>query len=538
MTGWRGLVRLAWRRDRIMISVVLVCIWLLSYYSASVVPTLYSTTDELVAANSAANLSTGVVAMYGHIYDTASVGGVAANKVAMLDFLTLAFLVIAIVRRHTRGEEESGRFELLGATPVGRLAPLGAAMIVACGASVVSGVVTIPAVIAGGWPVGGSILFGLAQVGVGLSFAGLTAVAVQLSSSYRACGAWIFGAFGVTFILRMLGDVNWDKPGRIISWFSPLGWAQQVRYFDGGAEVGVLGTIDIGPGRAWPLILPIGLLVVTVALAAWLQSRRDLGAGLLADRPGPATGKLGTPLGLAWRLQRAGFIGWLITFVILGGLFGAIVDTIGGLMTGAATDLLSKLGGVGTFNDVYLTLVGVMGAFGAAAFGIGAALRLRTEESSGHLESVLATRVTRLTFFWSHAIIAFVGSTVLMAAMGLTMSAAHGKGSSGFWREASPAFAHLPAVWVMIGLALVAVAWLPRFDWLGWGLLALVVFIGELGPLMNLPDWVQKISPFSDTPKIPVEAMNWTTEAILTAVAVVLVVAAVVGYRRRGMPVT
>jgi ABC-2 type transport system permease protein len=73
--------------------------------------------------------------------------------------------------------------------------------------------VTIPAVIAGGWPVAGSILFGLAQVGVGLSFAALTAIAVQLSSSYRACGAWIFGALGVTFILRMLGDVNWDKPG-------------------------------------------------------------------------------------------------------------------------------------------------------------------------------------------------------------------------------------------------------------------------------------------------------------------------------------
>jgi ABC-2 type transport system ATP-binding protein len=47
VTGWRGLVRLAWRRDRIMIGVVLVCIWLLSYYSAVVVPTLYSTTNEL-----------------------------------------------------------------------------------------------------------------------------------------------------------------------------------------------------------------------------------------------------------------------------------------------------------------------------------------------------------------------------------------------------------------------------------------------------------------------------------------------------------
>ncbi|HET7724102.1 MAG TPA: ABC transporter permease [Propionibacteriaceae bacterium] len=523
MTGWRGLVRLAWRRDRIMIGVVLLCIWLLSYYSAVAVPTLYSSRDELVAANAAANASTGVVAMYGHIYNTASVGGVAANKVAMLDFITLAFLVIAVVRRHTRAEEESGRFELLGATPVGRLAPLGAAMVLAVATSVVAGVVTIPAVIAGGWPVGGSVLFGLAQTGVGLSFAALTAIAVQLSSSYRACGAWIFGALGVTFVLRMIGDVSWDRPARVVTWFSPLGWAQQVRYYDGD--------------RAWPLLPPVALLVLGTLVAGWLQSRRDLGAGLLADRRGPATGRLATPLGLAWRLQRAGLVGWLVTYLILGALFGAIVDTIGGLMSGGASDLLRKLGGVGTFNDIYLTLVGVMGAFGAAAFGITAVLRLRSEESSGHLESVLATPVTRLRFLASHAAVAFAGSTVLLAVLGLTMAAAHRTGSSGYWREASPAFAHLPAVWVMVAAALVAVAWLPRLDWLGWALLAGVVLLGELGPLMKLPDWVQKVSPFAHTPKIPVEAMAWTPEAVLTVLALALVAAALVGYRRRGMPV-
>jgi len=126
---------------------------------------------------------------------------------------------------------------------------------------------------------------------------------------------------------------------------------------------------------------------------------------------------------------------------------------------------------------------------------------------------------------------------VLMAVLGLVMSAAHRTGSSGFWREALPAFAHLPAVWVMIAAALVAVAWLPRLDWLGWALLAGIVFLGELGPLMNMPDWVQKISPFAHTPKIPVEAMSWTPEVVLTVIAVVLVVGAFVGYRRRGMPV-
>jgi ABC-2 type transport system permease protein len=90
----------------------------------------------------------------------------------------------------------------------------------------------------------------------------------------------------------------------------------------------------------------------------------------------------------------------------------------------------------------------------------------------------------------------------------------------------------------MIAAALVVVGWFPRVDWLGWALLAGVVFLGEIGPLMNLPSWVEKISPFAHTPKIPVEAMSWTPEVVLTVIAAALVAAAVVGYRRRGMPVT
>ena len=507
-----------------MIAATLVMVWLLTYYSAAAMPALYGSTGALVAANEAANASTGVVAMYGHIYDTQSVGGVGANKVAMISFIVLAFLVIAIVRRHTRAEEESGRFELLGATPVGRHAPLGAAVLLAVLTSVVSGVVTIPAAVAGSWPVAGSILFGLAQTGVGLAFAGLTAIAVQFSSSNRTCGAWIFGALGLSFVLRMIGDVSWDRPARVLSWLSPLGWAQHTRFFDGD--------------RPWPLLVPLAFLAITLPIVGWLQGRRDLGAGLLADRPGPATGKLGSAQGLAWRLQRAGFVGWLIVYLVLGITFGAIVDTIGGLMTGPAEELLRKMGGVGTFNDIYMTLVGSMGAFATAAFSVTVVMRLRSEESEGHLEAILATPVTRARFFWSHLLVALAGSIVLTTALGVAMAGAHRTGSTGFWREATPGLAHLPAAWVMISAAAVAVAWLPRFDWIGWALLAGVVAISELGALMDLPNWVLKISPFAHTPKIPVEAMSWTPEVVLTLIAAALLAAAYVGYRRRDMPVT
>ena len=520
-----GLLRLAWRRDRVMILVTVAVVWVLTYYSVAAMKTLYASPAELRLANAEANASTGVVAMYGTIHDLDSVGGIGATKLAMLNFLILIFLVIAIVRRHTRAEEETGRFELVGATPVARRAPLVTAVLLAAVVAVVMGLGTTVGALAGGWPVTGSVLMGLALIGVGLSFTGLAAIAVQLSASNRSCGAWAFGALGLAFVLRMVADVAGDGPAGVLTWLSPIGWAQQVRPYDGD--------------RAWPLVLPLVFSVLALTVAFVLQGRRDLGAGLLPDRRGRATGRLGTAAALAWRLQQPGYVGWLVGFVVMGLVFGAVVGTIGGLMTGQAEDMLRRMGGVGVATDLYLTMVGGIAALGAAAFGIGSVLRLRAEESAGHLELLLGTPVTRLRQFWAHLGIALAGSTSLLVGLGLAMAGTHAASAGGgaFWREFGANLAPLPAVWVLTGVAACVVAFLPRLDWLGWAVLAAVVLVGELGGLLGLPSWVMQISPFAHVPKLPVQPMSWTPEVVLTLLAAGLVAVAAAGYRRRDMPV-
>ncbi len=525
LTGTGRLLRLAARRDRVMILATVVVVWVMTYTSAVATQDLYAAGVDRVMANEAANSSTAAVAMYGHIHDTSSVGGIGSNKAGMLNYVILAFLAIAIVRRHTRAEEESGRFELLGAAPVGRLAPLAAALGLAAATSLVAGLGSIGSAIAGGWPTTGSVAFGLAQAGVGLAFCAVAAICMQLSASTRTGSSWAYGALGLAFVLRMLGDVYWDQPAAFLSWLSPLGWAQQMRPYDGD--------------RFWPLLVPLLFTAAAVAVAVVLESRRDLGAGLIPDRPGPAHGTTGSPLALAWRLERGLVIGWLIAYLIMGVLFGTIVSTLGGLLSGPAEEMLRRMGGVGTFNDLYITMIGLMSAFGVAAFGVAVVMRLRTEESAGRVEEVLATPVRRLTYVGSFLSIALLGGVALVVTMGAAMAGTHALAgeSSGFWREFSPNLAQLPAIWVMVALTIVAIGWLPRFDWLGWGLLSAVILIGELGGLMGLPDWVMKLSPFAHVPKLPVEAMNWTPVLTLAALAVALMAVGLLGYRRRDIPV-
>lgn len=527
LRGSSGLLRLAWRRDRVMILVTVAVGWVMTYSSVAAMKSLYTSPEQMRAANADANASTAVVAMYGHIHDLDAIGGIGATKLAMLNFLILTFLVIAIVRRHTRAEEETGRFELIGATPVARGAPLATAVLLALVTSVVTGLGVVGCSMAGGWPATGSVLMGAALIGVGLSFTGIAAVGVQLSASNRACGAWVFGAVGLAFVLRMVGDVSYGRPAGVLSWLSPLGWGQQVRPFDGD--------------RAWPLALPLLFGAACLAAAGALQGRRDLGAGLLADRPGRAAGRLGTAGALAWRLQRPVLVGWLAGFVVLGAIFGAVVGTIGGLMTGQAEDMLRRMGGVGAVDDLYLTMVGGVAALAAAAYGVSSVLRLRAEESSGHLEQVLATPVTRARQFWAHTAIALAGSTALVLSLGVVMAGTHAASigdASSFWRDIEANLAPLPAIWVMTALAALAAALLPRLDWLGWAAFGAVVLVGELGGLLNLPAWAQRLSPFAHVPRLPVEPMNWAPELVLTLIAAALLAAAALSYRRRDMPVT
>ena len=76
-------------------------------------------------------------------------------------------------------------------------------------------------------------------------------------------------------------------------------------------------------------------------------------------------------------------------------------------------------GGQGSLLDVFFGTELRFLAIGVAAYGIATALRLRSEESAGRAEIVLATPVSRWQWLGSHALIAVVGSLWLLVVVGV-----------------------------------------------------------------------------------------------------------------------
>ncbi|MET8467839.1 anibiotic ABC transporter, partial [Micromonospora zamorensis] len=282
LTGTALLARLVLRRDRIRLAIWVLGTPLLGYALAGSVTGIYPDQEALqgYATTSASSL---VARAFNGPIAGADLGAVVVAETYVTLALIVALLSTFAVTRHTRQNEETGRAELLGASVVGRYAPLTAALLVIVAANVLAAGLLALALIGAGLPLAGSLAAAAAIGGVGVAFTAIAAVTAQLSVTSRGANALAAATVGLSFVLRAAGDVLGEQSAdgtRVQSawpsWISPLGWGNQVRAFEGE--------------RWWVLALPVALLLAGVALAYALAERRDLGAGMIAPRRGPASG--------------------------------------------------------------------------------------------------------------------------------------------------------------------------------------------------------------------------------------------------------
>jgi ABC-2 type transport system permease protein len=527
LVGTRALVRLGARRDRIMLPIWVYVLAGLSIITAISFKQLYPTFVSRLPFAIQVAANHGLLALTGPPFDLTSIGGLTAWRLGGTAGVLIGLMNIFAVVRHTRAEEETGRLELVGAGVVGRHAPLAAALSLALGTDLLIGVVIGVGMLVSGQPAAGSFAFGLSLAAVGAAFAGIAAVAAQLTESARAANGLASTVLGAAYLLRAIGDSAAANGLSWLSWLSPIGWGQQVRPYAGE--------------RWWVLALPLACAVVTCWLAAVLVARRDLGAGLFPDRPGPrdAGTTLRGPLSLALRLQRGTLLGWLVGFAVLGGVLGGIAQDMAGLVNTSAQlrQIVAKLGAGGDVVDSFLSaMMGILGLL-SAVFTVQAVLRLRAEETRLRAEPVLATRVGRVPFAASHLTVAAAGGAALLAVGGVMAGLADGlrTGDVGgpLPRVLVAAIVQVPAAWVLAGISVALFGLLPRFAVAGWAALVVCLLLGQLGPALRLPQWALDFSPFTHVPKLPGGQFAVTPIGWLVVASALLTAAGLVGFRRR-----
>jgi ABC-2 type transport system permease protein len=521
-TGTRTMVRLVLRRNRVRLAVwFVVLVGLFAYvaaYYADILATQAALDDFAALSN-----TPGIKALTGLAAAPNTLGGAVWTKIWMTCVLALGFGVVFLVTRNGRADEEVGRTELLRSRVLGVHASSAATWLVVAGLCVAVGVGVIVVSAGGGLdPAGtgstGSLILGASVTGVGLFALGVGAVAGQIASTSRGANALGSAVLGVFYVMRMVGDLG---DGRL-TWASPVGWGQEMQPW--------------GANRWWPFGLLALLAAALLVVAAQLEARRDLGAGLVAERPGRATApaRYATPLGLALRLQRGPIIGWSLTVVLSALLFGSVIDAMTKLLDDAASPP-PMLAGTGV--DALLSLLVLLIAMVTTVFALQSTVSMRTDEASGILEPQLAGAVSRNRWVLQRLLIPAVGAAGLLLVGGAGMGAVYGAlvddpGQTS--RLAFAALAYWPAVMVLVGVAVVLFGWFPRLATpLTWGLLAAMWFVVLIGDALHLPAWLLDLLPFSATPAQPLEPVSWTPLVVMILVAAGLTGMGLERFRRR-----
>jgi ABC-2 type transport system permease protein len=523
VSGLGTMLRFTLRRERVRIPVYVGIFAALIASTAGQSEQLYPTAASRADYVATVKGNPGLIAMVGPPYGVTNVGGDVAWQWGAFGAVVAGLMSMFFVGRHTRGEEQSGRSELVRAGVVSRAAPLTAALVVAAAAQLAMGAAVALAMLSFGTPAEGSIALGASLAGVGVLFAGVAAVAVQVSQGTAGAYGLVGAVLGASYVLRAAGDVG----DGMLSWLSPIGWAQGMRPYAGE--------------RWWPLGLMVVATVALLAGAYALLGRRDDGAGLIAPRPGPpdAAPALARPAGLALRLLRGALLGWAVG-LFLGGLsIGLTAQDADSFLgdSGAVNDLFAQA--AGSLVDNYLAISLLSMALIGTGFAIQAVLRMRSEETAGRLEPLLATALARPRWAAGYVAVSAGGTVLILAASGLGAGIADAANSGDLGRVASlvgSSVAIAPAVWVVIGAAVALFGLVPRAAAAAWGVLGACYLMAFLGPLLGLPDWVMDLSPYTHVPLLPAASFDAAPLLGLTAVAAGLVAVGLAGFRRRNVP--
>lgn len=516
------MTRLALRLDRVRLPLWVLVIGAMPAATAANYQKLYPTEASLDVVRGVVD-TPALVALGGPLFEV-SIGALTAWKIGVTAYILAALMSIFTVVRHTRAEEETGRLELLGATTVGRAAPLTAALLTAAANAGVA-VVSAAGLVAVGLPVAGSIALGASAGLFGAALGGVAAVAAQLTGSARTANGMAAAVLGAAFLLRAVGDTG---PGWL-SLLSPMGWAMRMRPYAGE--------------RWWIAGVFVALVAILVAVAYLLVGRHDLGAGMIAERAAaPAAGPwLSGPLGLAWRLHRGALLGWVVGMAVAGATMGGAVHGISDAtdLSPQMHDMLSRMGGSKAVVDQFLAAVMGIAGLTAAAYTVQATTRLRAEEGAGRLEPLLATRVGRIRWALSHLVFAWLGTALLLAVFGAAAGLVYGAQvhdvGGQLTRLIAAALVQLPAAWVLAGLGVALFGISSRLAAIAWGGLITSVMITEVGAIVGLNHWVLDVSPPAHVPKLPGSVVTGTPLLWLIGIAALLAVGGLAAFRRRDL---
>lgn len=447
----------------------------------------------------------------------------------MLLFCSLVAIVVSVLHTvsHTRKEEEFGLTEIVRSFPVGRQAnslAIVLEIIVMNGLLAIFIALLMSSFQADTITIIGSFLFGAAIGFAGTFGATLALVVAQIMPTSGGATGVTLCIVGLLYITRAYTDISYIS----LTNFNPLGWVYLTNPFTENNFI--------------PLIAIIGVSIVLILIAFRLEGARDIGAGYFLPKTGNERAKksLLSVHGLFLRLNRATIIGWMIAFIVMSATYGSIYGDMQTFL--ASNELMEQmfLHSDTSLEQSFTASIMIVLICFVAILPITIVNKLFAEENRLHLSQLFATKVTRGRLYWTNIGIAigvgsigvFFSATSLGATAIATMDTYDAMKASDFL---TTGFNLLPTVLFFIGLASLALGWLPKVGKIVYIYLLYSFLLAYFEGMLELPNWILKTAVQSWFARMPVESFNIVNFIAVTFISIVLILLGYIGYGRRDM---
>ncbi|HEV2362093.1 MAG TPA: hypothetical protein VGS21_10355, partial [Acidimicrobiales bacterium] len=461
-----------------------------------------------------------------------TVAGFTAWKSLAVLSITAAVVGLLMSTRLTRGEEDTGRLELLLAGDTTRRGAALQALAGLLAAVVVSLLLTGAIVAIAGlssrirFGVGDSAYLALTIASAMAMFVAVGVLTSQLFATRRQASTAGAAVLGAAYALRMVAD-----SGTGLDWMrltSPLGWIEQLQPLTAPRPVA---------------LLPIAAFTLACSSAAvLLASRRDLLGSTFADRSTARARlrSLGSAPALALRLSRGSLVAWAVGAAALCLLLGYVAKPAGVALASSASieHVLARLGAGGNGARAYLVVGYLLLATMVAFVAAGQVAAIRAEEESGRVESLLTRSVSRASWLsWRIAVATGIVVAVAFAGgVAMWLGCAGGGAAVGFGTLLESAAAVVPPALCVVGLGCLGIGAWPRVA--TWGAYALVgwAFLVEIfGSSVDVNHFVLDTSVLHQMAAVPIRSPDWVSSGLLLALGLAADIVGVVAFTRRDL---
>jgi ABC-2 type transport system permease protein len=455
----------------------------------------------------------GLTLMFGPPTDAETVAGFTQWRAMMVGALLAIWALMASTQLFRGAEQattwqilQSGRLtrnQLFRWMSVGLLVCLVPLWLMVFASATIGGAVTDGVIAVGGFAYFATVVVALAAV-----FLGFGILASQLMSTRQGALGLCLGIWVAAYLLRAVGDLQES----FLTWLSPFGWVEKSEPI-------------VDPHYAVSLLL-LGAVAILWGVSFLIQRRRDCGHAIIAGRTRRSQ-RLALLHGLIPAQLRLN-LGWMVGGAAVLGFFGCLF--------GMNVDDADERYAMGSAGFIAMTL-SLLGTFAALLMAY-QLVKLVKAETGGQSRTVLARPVHRSADLGAHVVTDVVMLVTFLAGAGGGMMLGLATQTTEFTvaRMAQALAMWFCAALVTYALGLALFGWLPRAAAGFTGGLILIWFLLEMfGGSMGAPDWLLGLSVWHWIPAVPTEDVDLTFVVLTLGGALLLAIAAFVGYARRDL---